>query len=152
MHRLHRGVEESSEIDGRVEEETWTGDIRGAQEREGESAMGDSHLGETCTLDGCASGPTHGVKGKKAEFCVTHAVAGSVNVTKECAADGCSTGARFGVAGSKKGIFCSKHAPSGMVNLALRSCATEGCFTEATYGVAGSKKSESCAMHAKEGM
>ncbi|CAM9451095.1 unnamed protein product, partial [Ectocarpus sp. 8 AP-2014] len=151
MHRLYRGVEESSEVDGKVKEEMWTDGIRGAETREGEPAMGGSPLGESCPLDGCTRKPTHGVKGRKAEFCVSHTFAGSVNVTKECTADGCFTGARFGVAGSKKGEFCSKHAPSGMVNFAVRSCATEGCFMEATHGAAGSKR-EYCAMHAKDEM
>ncbi|CAN0000940.1 unnamed protein product [Ectocarpus sp. 12 AP-2014] len=109
MHRLYRGVGESSEVDGIVKEEMWTDGIQGAETREGESAMGDSPLGKSCTLNGCMRKPTHGAKGKKAEFCVSHTFAGLVNVTKECTADGCFTGAKFGVAGSKKGNFCSKH-------------------------------------------
>ncbi|CBJ27130.1 EsV-1-7 [Ectocarpus siliculosus] len=130
MHRLFRGAEESSEVDGNVKEEMWTDGIRGAETRKGEQALGGSPLGESCPLDGCTRKPTHGVKGKKAVFCVSHIIAGSVNVTKECTADGCFTGAKFGVAGSKKEKFCSKHAPSGVVNLAVTSCATEGCFMD----------------------
>ncbi|CAN0534945.1 unnamed protein product, partial [Ectocarpus sp. 8 AP-2014] len=103
--------------------------------------MSDSHVGGSrCTLYGCTRKPTHGVAGKKAEFCARHSLATSVNVSQECNIDGCSTRAHFGPAGSKKREFCSKHALEGMVNLSNRKCASDGCLTAASFGVAGSKK------------
>lgn len=154
MHRLYRGGGESSELDGVVKEEMWLDDIREAEEeREGESAMSNSRVGgSSCTLYGCTREPTHGVAGKKAEFCARHGLAASVNVSKECNVDGCSTRAHYGVAGSKKREFCSKHALEGMVSLSHRKCASDGCCTTASFGVPGSKKMEFCFKHALEGM
>ncbi|CAN0201293.1 unnamed protein product [Ectocarpus sp. 13 AM-2016] len=107
MHRLYRGGGESGEYDGVVKGDMWSDGIREAEEeREGESAMSDSRVGgSSCTLYGCTREPTHGVAGKKAEFCSRHSLAASVNVSKECNVDGCSTRAHYGVAGSKKWEF-----------------------------------------------
>lgn len=153
MHRLHRGVGESSGIDGVVKEEMWADDTRQAEnERQGESAMSVAQVGtNSCTMDGCRREPTHGVAGKKAEFCAWHGFAGSVNVTKECNMDDCFTRANYGLAGSKKREFCATHALEGMVNFRRTTCTREGCRNGARCGLRGEKKLF-CKRHALQGM
>lgn len=107
-----------------------------------------------CAKPECPKWSSFGVVGSKnAEFCVTHALAGMVDVRgRTCKHDGCGTRPTYGVPGTKKAEFCSKHVRAGMMNVITRRCLQPHCNITPSFGLHGSISANFCAQHAMDGM
>lgn len=71
---------------------------------------------------------------------------------RQCAHDGCFIKPAYNIKGQSKGLFCSKHKLSVMVNVTVRQCEDEGCKLRAIFNETGAILPRFCASHKKPGM
>ncbi|CAN0342976.1 unnamed protein product, partial [Hapterophycus canaliculatus] len=70
-----------------------------------------------------------------------------------CKVSSCSTVPSFNHEGSKVGMYCSRHAEDGMVDVQNKRCAHPGgCEKQPTFNHKGSKVGMYCSRHAEDGM
>ena len=69
-----------------------------------------------------------------------------------CSHDGCKKIPNFNNKGEKKGLYCSKHKLSGMINVKDKTCSHDGCNTIPNFNKEGEKIGLYCNEHKKPGM
>ena len=69
---------------------------------------------------------------------------------RKCSENGCQTQPSFGLPGTKIGIYCSRHAKDGYVDVRNKKCSEEGCSIKPNYGPVGGKPTH-CATHKRSG-
>ncbi|CAM9531785.1 unnamed protein product [Sphacelaria rigidula] len=111
------------------------------------------NVNKRCGEKGCSKPASFGAAGGgKAEFCVTHAPAGMLNVeSMRCSEASCSKRASFGAAACKKVKFCATHTPAGAVDVKKR-CGEASCSKRPSFSAAYGGKAEFCATHASANM
>lgn len=73
-------------------------------------------------------------------------------VNIRCLHKGCTTQPKFNLPTEKRGLYCSKHAVSGMINITSKQCEHDGCPTEPSFNLPSEPKGIYCSKHALEGM
>ena len=105
-----------------------------------------------CQVVGCQSAPSFGIKGGKAQFCLSHKSADMINlVSKRCEGEGCdsictSFDNRGGI-----GRFCGTHKEKGMINVKTKRCQADYCDSIPIFGTKGGVP-QFCGTHKKPDM
>ena len=70
----------------------------------------------------------------------------------KCLEDKCEKQASQNYPGEKKGMYCSKHRLSGMIDITAKRCIESNCFKIPSFNYVGEKKGLYCKEHHKPDM
>lgn len=106
-----------------------------------------------CISEGCKKKSTHGFKGKKAIYCVTHKEEEMINIyRKSCGYENCKISPVYNFEGQTKALYCLKHKEDGMINIVDKTCIHKDCKIRPAYNFEGQTKALYCLNHKEEGM
>lgn len=105
-----------------------------------------------CKKEGCTITPSYGFENNIAEYCVTHAEKGMIQLYQKCIIENCNSRARYNEKGEKGSRYCSVHKSIDMKDNTKKECITNGCTEEAHYNVKNNNNGIYCKLHKKDNM
>lgn len=105
-----------------------------------------------CKKDGCKITPSYGFENNIAEYCVSHAEKGMIQLYQKCVIEDCSSRARYNKKGEKGSRYCSVHKSIDMKDNTKKECITNGCTEEANYNVKYNNDGIYCKSHKADNM
>lgn len=105
-----------------------------------------------CKKDGCKITPSYGFENNIAEYCVSHAEKGMIQLYQKCVIEDCSSRSRYNKKGEKGSRYCSVHKSIDMKDNTKKECITNGCTEEANYNVKYNNDGIYCKSHKADNM